>query len=247
MFNDRITCKLEIYRSRCGITWGIILASAWRNRGRSHINTAQSWSLGQGLNASWTWNVSATHVTVMFTQNSLLSKNKPLFASHMANCDWHTCAVNSCTDLFFGFANLEIQTSKLSGVACYEQFYTIISFTSQELISFYMYFCRSVDDIDLYTGALAEQPLNGSFLGPTITCLLTDQFVRLKRGDRFWYETPEHPQAFTPGEVLYIKGKAIPLQAWRGPYGSRRLRFPEFLDIRHMKVAMLSALHTGHL
>ena len=67
-----------------------------------------------------------------------------------------------------------------------------------------MYFCRSVDDIDLYTGALAEKPLDGSFLGPTITCLLMDQFVRLKRGDRFWYETPEAPQAFTPGEVLYV-------------------------------------------
>jgi hypothetical protein len=39
--------------------------------------------------------------------------------------------------------------------------------------------------------------------------------------------------------------KAIPLQAWTGPEGSRRLRFPEFLDIRHMKVARLSALRTG--
>ena len=32
------------------------------------------------------------------------------------------------------------------------------------------------------------------------------------------------------------KGKAIPLQAWRGPYGSRMLRFPEFVDSRNMKV-----------
>ena len=27
------------------------------------------------------------------------------------------------------------------------------------------------------------------------------------------------------------KGKAIPLQAWRGPEGSRRLRFPDFKTI----------------
>jgi hypothetical protein len=26
----------------------------------------------------------------------------------------------------------------------------------------------------------------------------------------------------------YIKGKAIPLQAWTGPEGSRRLRLPDF-------------------
>jgi len=25
-----------------------------------------------------------------------------------------------------------------------------------------------------------------------------------------------------------VKGKAIPLQAWTGPEGSRRLRFPDF-------------------
>jgi len=43
------------------------------------------------------------------------------------------------------------------------------------------------------------------------------------------------------------KGKAIPLQAWTGPECFRRLRLPEFLDNRHMKVAKLSALHTGRL
>jgi len=43
------------------------------------------------------------------------------------------------------------------------------------------------------------------------------------------------------------KGKAIPLQACTGSEGSRRLRLPKFLDIRHMKVVSLSALHTGRL
>ena len=40
------------------------------------------------------------------------------------------------------------------------------------------------------------------------------------------------------------KVKAIPLQAWSGPEGSRRLRLP---DNRHMKVVRLSALRTGRL
>ena len=42
------------------------------------------------------------------------------------------------------------------------------------------------------------------------------------------------------------KGKAIPLQACRGPQGSRRLRLPEFLDNRHMKLAR-SAVRSGLL
>jgi len=41
------------------------------------------------------------------------------------------------------------------------------------------------------------------------------------------------------------KGKAIPLQAWTGPKGSRRSRLPDFKTIPHMKVVRLSALRTG--
>ena len=29
---------------------------------------------------------------------------------------------------------------------------------------------------------------------------------------------------------ITIKGKAVPLQAWSGPEGSRKLRFPDFID-----------------
>ncbi|GLH04746.1 Peroxidasin, partial [Gryllus bimaculatus] len=57
---------------------------------------------------------------------------------------------------------------------------------------------RSVDDIDPYTGMLAEVPLPGAMLGPTLTCIIADQFVRMRRGDRYWYETGEQPQAFSP-------------------------------------------------
>jgi len=32
-------------------------------------------------------------------------------------------------------------------------------------------------------------------------------------------------------DKLYGKGKAIPLQAWTGPKGSRRLRLPDFKKI----------------
>ena len=31
--------------------------------------------------------------------------------------------------------------------------------------------------------------------------------------------------------LLAVKGKAIPSQAWTGPEGSRRLRFPDFKTV----------------
>jgi hypothetical protein len=43
------------------------------------------------------------------------------------------------------------------------------------------------------------------------------------------------------------KGKAIPLQAWTGPEGSKKVEAPRFQDSRHMKVVRLLALHTGRL
>ena len=30
-------------------------------------------------------------------------------------------------------------------------------------------------------------------------------------------------------KILKVKGKAVPLQAWSGPEGSRKLRFPDFM------------------
>jgi hypothetical protein len=40
-------------------------------------------------------------------------------------------------------------------------------------------------------------------------------------------------------QIYLLKVKAAPIQAWTGPGGFRRLRVPEFLDTRHMKMARL--------
>uniref|UniRef100_A0A1B6C2W3 Chorion peroxidase n=1 Tax=Clastoptera arizonana TaxID=38151 RepID=A0A1B6C2W3_9HEMI len=45
---------------------------------------------------------------------------------------------------------------------------------------------KSVNDVDMYTGALSEIPIEGGMLGATVTCLISDQFKRLKDGDSYW-------------------------------------------------------------
>jgi len=47
---------------------------------------------------------------------------------------------------------------------------------------------RHVDDIDLYVGGFLEAAHEDSILGPVFKCIIGDQFARLKKGDRFFYD-----------------------------------------------------------
>jgi len=45
--------------------------------------------------------------------------------------------------------------------------------------------------------------------------------------------------------VVKVKGKAVPLQAWSSPEGSRKLRLPDFVT-KAQDCGNLSVLRTGH-
>ena len=53
-----------------------------------------------------------------------------------------------------------------------------------------------VGDIDLWTGGLAEPVISGALVGETISAILIVQFIRLRDGDRFWY------QRYLPNELI---------------------------------------------
>lgn len=62
----------------------------------------------------------------------------------------------------------------------------------------------SVEEVDLFAGAVGERAVEGAILGPTFLCLVGDQFARLKRADRFFYEEGNQPSAFSSRNQPYI-------------------------------------------
>lgn len=117
-----------------------------------------------------------------------------------------TKVVDSVRNFLFGppgsggldLASLNIQRGRDNGLADYNtvrQSYGLPRVTSfaqitsdpalqAQLKSLY----GSVNNIDLWVGGLAEDHAPGSSVGPTIRAILSDQFERLRDGDRLWFE-----------------------------------------------------------
>ena len=68
----------------------------------------------------------------------------------------------------------------------------------------------SFDSIDLFTGMLAEDrmilPNSEAILGPTMACLFSITFNRLRMGDRYFYENPGQ---FTRAQLLELRRASL--------------------------------------
>ena len=98
----------------------------------------------------------------------------------------------------FDLASLNIQRGRDHGLADYNQarvdmgLESVTSFdqitSDSELAAALETLYGSVDNIDAWVGALAEDHLAGSSLGELNRTVIIDQFERIRAGDRFWYQ-----------------------------------------------------------
>ncbi|NUN51621.1 MAG: hypothetical protein HUU06_02385, partial [Planctomycetaceae bacterium] len=63
-----------------------------------------------------------------------------------------------------------------------------------------------VNDIDPWVGALSEDHVAGSGVGPLVAAALADQFARARDGDRFWYA---NDLEFTPAEIALLESTRL--------------------------------------
>ncbi|XP_035901442.1 peroxidase-like [Anopheles stephensi] len=61
-----------------------------------------------------------------------------------------------------------------------------------ELLSIYY---KSVDDLDLSVGLAFEKKIDGTETGMVMRCIMSEQFLRTRKGDRFFYENGNHLSA----------------------------------------------------
>ena len=52
---------------------------------------------------------------------------------------------------------------------------------------------KNIEDIDLFVGGFLERSHEDSMIGPVFKCIIGDQFARLKKGDRFFYDLGVDP------------------------------------------------------
>lgn len=95
---------------------------------------------------------------------------------------------------------------------------------------------KSVDDIDLYIGALSENHLEHANLGPTFACLLSLQFRALRRGDRFWHENPNSPSPMTPPQLDAVR--SLPLARVLCETGEDM----EYVSLKPLSISTASAI-----
>ncbi|CAG5033888.1 unnamed protein product [Parnassius apollo] len=92
---------------------------------------------------------------------------------------------------------------RLCGLEPFTDFKQYSPMAAQRLSSVY----NSPEDVDLWIGGLLEEPVEGGVVGATFAQMIADQFSRLKRGDRYFYENgPDtNPGAFTSSQLAEIK------------------------------------------
>jgi len=67
----------------------------------------------------------------------------------------------------------------------------------------------NVTDIDIYSGGLMEERVQGGQCGPTFACLMGIQFQRLKYGDRFFFTHSDQTGSFTQVQLQALRKRTL--------------------------------------
>lgn len=117
----------------------------------------------------------------------------------------------------FDILSLDIQRGRDHGLPSYTAFRTLCAHTNTksfgdlrdvmvpEAIQSLSNVYKHVNDVDLLVGGMLETPENGSLLGPTLSCIVADQFKATRCGDRYFYSNLNQPYPFSEIQLKEIE------------------------------------------
>ncbi|XP_052232206.1 myeloperoxidase-like [Dreissena polymorpha] len=154
--------------------------------------------------------------------------------------------VNTIKDISFDLASLNIQRGRDHGLPSYNEFRKVcglsdvrswgtsaghrglVDHTQEAITKLKDAGYSSPKDIDLYPGALSEKPVSGGTLGPTMECIIGDQFRRLKFGDRFFYQNEK--TGFNKAQQAAIQKYSLASLLCKN-YNFKKVNFPNVFKL----------------
>ena len=95
---------------------------------------------------------------------------------------------------------------EVCGLGSASSFSALSDLIPREIVERLQLLYEDVEDVDLFIAGISERPQGDSLVGPTFQCIIGDQFARLQRGDRFYYDSRANPGAFTPEQLAEVGG-----------------------------------------
>ncbi|XP_050098780.1 uncharacterized protein LOC126579333 [Anopheles aquasalis] len=107
----------------------------------------------------------------------------------------------------FGFAPYNLYRARcgLSIFTSWEAYNATMKAPCEKTIKKIQAIYPTVDDMELFVGAAFETPLPGAVFGPTFSCIMTQQFLRARTGDRYFFETGAQEGSFTAAQLAEIR------------------------------------------
>jgi peroxidase len=112
--------------------------------------------------------------------------------------------------------SLDIQRGRDHGLPTYNAYRTLcglpkantfddlLDVMSPEVVQSLSKVYSSPRDIDLIVGGISEKSRGESLFGPTFRCIVADQFLRTRRGDRYFYTNENQPMPFSKVQIAEI-------------------------------------------
>ncbi|CAK1543936.1 unnamed protein product [Leptosia nina] len=91
----------------------------------------------------------------------------------------------------------------------------------------------SVDDVDLLVGIISENNIEGTFIGPTLFCIMVKQLQILRFSNRFWYERGDNYHSFSLSQLREIRKANIARLACDNAEGIKFIQPYGFLSTSH--------------